>query len=182
LPPVEILNLLSEKEKMISGQLYNAADPQLVAERKETRGLLHRLNITEYGDPILYQEIIPELLPNCAPDIWIEPPFFCDYGYNIYAGEKVFFNFDCVILDACPVIIGSNVMFGPGVHIYTATHPKDALQRREGQEYGKPVFIGDDCRIGGRAVILPGIHIGPRCVIGAGVVVTKDVPEDTTRV
>lgn len=170
----------SEKEKMLSGQLYNAADPQLLAERNQARALLHRLNISEYGHNTNYLDIISQLLPNCATDIWIEPPFFCDYGYNIYCGAKVFFNFDCIILDECTVHIGSNVMFGPSVHIYTATHPKDFLLRREELEYGKPVSIGDDCWIGGHAAILPGVHIGNRCIIGGGVVVRKDVPDGTT--
>lgn len=171
--------MASEKEKMLSGQLYDATDPQLVLERKQARSYLHRLNTTEYGDAGKYAEIISKLLPNCASDIWIEPPFYCDYGYNIFAGIKVFFNFDCIILDVCPVRIGSNVMFGPGAHIYTASHPKEFMKRRDVFEFGKPVSIGDDCWIGGQAVILPGVHIGHRCIIGAGAVITKDVPDDT---
>ena len=169
-----------EKENMLSGQLYNVYDPQLIAERKQARSLLHRLNTTEYGNPVKYSEIISQLLPNCSSDILIEPPFFCDYGYNIYAGDKVFFNFNCVVLDVCPVRIGSNVMFGPGVHIYTAAHPRDFMKRRDVFEFGKPVSIGDDCWISGYAIILPGITIGQRCVIGAGAVVTRDVPDDMT--
>jgi maltose O-acetyltransferase len=171
--------MTSEKEKMLSGQLYNANDFQLILERKQARSYLNRLNTTEYGNENKYAEIISKLLPNCASDIWIEPPFFCDYGYNIYAGNRVYLNFDCIILDVCPVRIGSNVMSGPGVHIYTATHPKEFMKRRDGFEFGKPVSIGDDCWIGGRAVILPGVHIGHRCIIGAGAVVAKDVPDDT---
>ena len=168
-----------EKEKMLSGQLYNAFDPYLVSERKKTRSLLHRLNTTDYGNPVNYLKIVAELLPNCPSDIIIEPPFFCDYGYNIYTGYKVNFNFDCVVLDVCPVRIGSNVMFGPGVHIYTATHPTDSMKRRDVFEFGKPVSIGADSWIGGRAVILPGVCIGQRCIIGAGGVIAKDVPDDT---
>jgi len=171
--------MTSEKERMLSGQLYNAYDPYLVTERKQARLLLHRLNTTEYGNPVKYSEIISELLPNCPSDILIEPPFFCDYGYNIYAGHNVFFNFDCVVLDVCPVRIGSNVMFGPCVHIYTATHPKEFMKRRDVFEFGKPVSIGDDCWIGGQAVFLPGVHVGHRCIIGAGAVIAKDVPDDT---
>ena len=171
--------MASEKERMLSGQLYNAYDPHLVSERKKARSLLHRLNTTDYGNPVNYSKIVAELLPNCPSDILIEPPFFCDYGYNIYAGSKVFFNFDCVVLDVCPVRIGSNVMFGPGVHIYTATHPKDSMKRRDVFEFGKPVSIGNDSWIGGRAVILPGVNVGQRCIIGAGAVITKDVPDDT---
>ena len=171
--------MTSEKEKMLSGLLYDAKDPQLASEREKARSHLHRLNTTEYGDANKYSEIVKELLPNCASDIWIEPPFFCDYGYNIYAGHRVFFNFNCIVLDVCAVRIGSNVMFGPGVHIYTATHPKEFMERRNVFEFGKPVSIGDDSWIGGQVVILPGVHIGSRCIIGAGAVIAKDVPDDT---
>jgi maltose O-acetyltransferase len=152
---------------MLSGEFYNASDSQLADERKQARVLLHRLNTSEYGDDRKYPEIISRLLPHCESDIWIESPFYCDYGYNIYAGPKVFFNFDCLVLDVCSVRIGSNVMFGPGVHIYTATHPKDILQRREGREYGKPITIGDDCWIGGRplffraSILVPGVSSEP---------------------
>jgi maltose O-acetyltransferase len=169
----------SEKEKMLSGHLYNASDPQLAAERVHARSLLHRLNTTEYGKIEKYSDTISELLPNCAPGIWIEPPFYCDYGYNIHAGNNVFFNFNCVVLDVCPVRIGSNVLFGPGVHLYTATHPKDFVKRRDNLEFGKPVSIGDDCWIGGYVVILPGVNIGNRCIIGAASVIREDVPDDT---
>ena len=171
--------MASEKEKMLSGLLYDANDSQLTSERKQARSYLHRLNTIEYGDANKYSEIISKLLPNCASDIWIEPPFFCDYGYNIYAGHKVFFNFNCIVLDVCSVRIGSNVFFGPGVHIYTATHPKDFIKRRDVFELGKPVSIGDDSWIGGQAIILPGVHIGHRCIIGASAVISKDVPDDT---
>jgi len=172
--------MASEKEKMLSGKLYNSNDPQLASERKQARSYLHRLNTIEYGDKDKYSDIISNLLPNCTSDIWIEPPFFCDYGYNIYADHGVFFNFNCVVLDVCPVRIGSNVLIGPGVHIYTAAHPQDFMQRRDALEFGKPVSIGDDTWIGGRVVILPGVHIGHRCIIGAGAVITKDIPDDTT--
>ena len=106
----------------------------------------------------------------------MQPPFFCDYGTNIALGERVFFNFNCVVLDVCPVRIGSFTLFGPAVQIYTATHPFDAELRRR-QEFGKPVEIGSDVWVGGGAIILPGVRIGSRAVIGAGSVVTRDVPE-----
>jgi maltose O-acetyltransferase len=137
------------------------------------------LNVTHYGDPSAYQQILASLLPNAADDIWIEPPFFCDYGYNVYTGASVYFNFNCVLLDVMPIRIGANTMFGPNVQVYTATHPVDALQRRQGPEFAKPISIGDDCWIGGSAIICPGVTIGDRCIVGAGAVVTKDVPTDT---
>jgi maltose O-acetyltransferase len=169
----------SEKEKMLAGELYNAGDPLLTEERLRARALTHRLNVTDYGDKAAYAEIIAALLPNAPANIWLEPPFYCDYGYNIYAGENVFFNFNCVVLDVMPVRIGSNVMCGPNVQIYTATHPLDAAERRKGPEFAKAISIGDDCWIGGSAIIAPGVSIGDRCIIGAGAVVTKDVPSDT---
>lgn len=107
----------------------------------------------------------------------IQPPFHCDYGVNITLGARVFFNFNCVVLDVCRVTIGDYSMFGPAVQIYTATHPLDAATRRL-QEYGKPVVIGDDVWVGGGAIICPGVTVGSRSVIGAGSVVTRDVPDD----
>ena len=168
-----------EKEKMIAGLAYYPTDPELRAERDQARKLLQRLNITEYRNMETYREIMSQLLPNCENDIYIEPPFYCDYGYNIYTDHYVHFNFNCVVLDTCPIKIGANTMFGPGVHIYAATHPFDALQRREGWELGKPVSIGEDCWIGGHTTILPGVSIGHRCIVGAGAVVANDVPDDS---
>ena len=172
----------TEKEKMLAGDLYDASDPILAEERRKARALIHRLNVTEYGHDVAYRRIVADLLPNAAADISIEPPFFCDYGYNIYAGEKVYFNFNCVLLDVMPIRIGANVLFGPNVQIYTATHPLDAVERRKGPEFAKPVTIGDDCWIGGGAIISPGTTIGARCVLGAGAVVTRDIPADTVAV
>jgi len=171
--------LNSEKEKMLAGKLYDASDPLLIQQRQTARALTHRLNLTEYGKEAAYKEILSKLLPNASTDIWIEPPFLCDYGYNIYTGEKVFFNFNCVLLDVMPIRIGSNVLFGPNVQIYTATHPTDSMERRKRLEFAKPVSIGDDCWIGGSAIISPNITIGDRCVVGAGSVVTKDIPSDS---
>jgi maltose O-acetyltransferase len=169
---------MSEKEKMLAGELYDASDLLLAQERRRARALTHQLNVTHYGDPSACKQILAALLPNAASDIWIEPPFFCDYGYNIYAGARVFFNFNCVLLDVMPIRIGSNVLFGPNVQLYTATHPVDALERRKGPEFARPISIGDDCWIGGGAVISPGVTIGDRCIVGAGAVVTRDVPSD----
>ena len=107
----------------------------------------------------------------------MQPPFYCDYGENIHLGERVFFNFNCVVLDVCPVTIGDFTLFGPAVPIYTPLHPLNAAARR-GKEYGKPVVIGADVWVGGGAIILPGVSVGPRAVIGAGSVVTRDVPGD----
>lgn len=172
----------TEKEKMLSGEYYNAMDSQLEAERAQARRLTHRLNVTEYGDSEAAVKILKELIPESGKHFWIEPPFYCDYGYNIKVGDAVYFNFNCVVLDVMPVTIGSNVLFGPNVQIYTATHPISAEERRQWLEFAKPITIGDDCWIGGGAIICPGVTIGDRCVIGAGAVVTKDIPDDAIAV
>lgn len=169
----------SEKEKMLAGKFYIASDPVLVEERARAERLRRRLNITDFGDRTAYEGILAQLLPNCPPDLWIEPPFYCDYGYNITAGEHVFLNYNCVVLDVCKVTIGSRALIGPNVQIYAALHPLDAASRWAQLEYGKPVVIGEECWIGGGAVICPGVTVGDRCVIGAGAVVTRDVPEDS---
>lgn len=168
---------MTEKEKMLAGELYDAQDPQLVAERRRARDLLARLNASRDGERELRMGMMRELFGGMGKGVWIEPPFFCDYGGNIQLGDRVFFNFNCVVLDVARVTIGSDVMFGPAVQVYTATHPMDYPLRRAGQEFGKPVTIGSDVWVGGGAILLPGVTVGSRTVIGAGSVVTKDVPE-----
>lgn len=163
---------------MLSGELYSATEETLSKERFRAKNLLKIINIEEFALTSRAKEAIKELLPHAHPSLYIEPPFHCDYGTNIYCDENVYFNVNCVVLDVTRVTIGSNVFFGPGVHIYTAAHPNDHLTRRK-LEFGRPVTIGNDCWIGGAAIILPGITIGHRCIIGAGSVVTKNVPDDT---
>jgi maltose O-acetyltransferase len=168
----------TEKQKMLAGDLYDPLDPQLSAERRRARLLAKALNETRDDQQEERARLIRELIPAAGGDPWIEPPFFCDYGTNITLGEKVFFNFNCVILDVAPVHIGSRVMCGPAVQIYAATHPLSAAERRTGLELGKPIEIGDDVWIGGGAIVCPGVRIGARSVIGAGAVVTRDIPPD----
>ncbi|WCT14539.1 sugar O-acetyltransferase [Mucilaginibacter jinjuensis] len=171
----------SEKQKMLDGEAYLANDPELVKGRTNAKKLLHRLNVTEYLFNDAAKEIVKELIPNAGEGLYIEPPFHCDYGYNIKVGTNVYFNVNCVVLDVCKVNLGSNVFFAPAVQIYTAAHPLNAIERRN-TEFGKPVTIGDDCWIGGNTVICPGVTIGNRCVIGAGSVVTKDIPDNSLAV
>ena len=172
----------SEKDKMLGGELYDPLDPQLVAERRRARLLFKALNDTRDDQQEERARLIKELIPASGRDTWIEPPFYCDYGSNITLGDKVFFNFNCVVLDVAPVRIGSGVLFGPAVQIYAATHPLSAAARRAGAEYGKPVTIGDEVWVGGGAIICPGVNIGARSVIGAGSVVTRDIPEGVVAV
>lgn len=168
----------TEKEKMLSGELYDALDEQLSLERTKARLLLNKLNFASADDSKTMIAILKELIPNAGKDLWIQPPFYCDYGYNIDVGDKVFFNFNCVVLDVMKVSIGSRTLFGPNVQIYTATHPINSHQRATGLEYAKPIVIGEDVWVGGSVVICPGVTIGSRSVIGAGSVVTKDIPGD----
>jgi maltose O-acetyltransferase len=168
----------SEKEKMLAGELYNAVDTELSKERLKARLLIKKLNDTREDEVEERSKILNDLIPNAGEGLWLQPPFFCDYGYNITVGEKVFFNFNCIVLDVAPVTIGSRSMFGPNVQIYTATHPIDFKERASGLEFAKPISIGEDVWIGGSAVICPGVSIGNRSIIGAGSVVTKDIPTD----
>lgn len=168
--------MTSEKDKMLAGELYDPLDVQLCAERQRTRLLLKQLNDSRDDQPQARAQLLKALLPGARGEVWIEPPFFCDYGSNISLGEKVFFNFNCVILDVAPVHIGARVLFGPAVQVYAATHPLHAAERRSGLEFGKPVEIGDDVWVGGGAIICPGVKVGAGAVIGAGSVVTRDVP------
>ena len=166
----------TEKQKMLSGALYNPFDPELVEAHHRARLLSHRLNDAACDSAEVRAAVIKELIPNSGIEVWIEPPFHCDYGTHIRLGDKVFFNFNCVVLDVTFVDIGSRVLFGPAVQIYTALHPLQAAGRRTGLEFGKAVAIGDDVWVGGGAIICPGVQIGKGSVIGAGSVVTKDVP------
>jgi len=173
-----MMPMASEKEKMLNGELYDAADPELVAERNHARELTRRYNQTTPNDEAERQSLLEELFGSCGDDCDIEPPFRCDYGYNIHVGKNFYANFDCVILDVCRVEIGRNCQIAPGVHIYTATHPLNASERTNGLEYGKPVTIGDNVWIGGQAILNPGVTIGDNSVIASGAVVTGDVPDD----
>jgi maltose O-acetyltransferase len=161
---------------MLAGELYDPLDPELVAARVRARDLCQELNATGEREEERRRRILVELFGAGGDEVWMQPPFFCDYGSNISLGKRVFFNFNCVVLDVCAVRIGDFTLFGPAVQIYTATHPLEAELRRR-QEFAKPVTIGADVWVGGAAVICPGVTIGSTAVIGAGSVVTRDIPE-----
>lgn len=167
----------SEKEKMLAGELYDAMDEELVARRVHARDLLQRLNRSGEAEQAMRRQVLCELLGSGGESVWMQPPFYCDYGSNIHLGQRVYFNFNCIVLDVCEVRVGDYCFFGPAVQIYTASHPMEAALRRE-QEFGKPVSLGSDVWVGGGAILCPGVTIGSRTVIGAGSVVTRDLPSD----
>lgn len=166
----------TETEKMLAGELYNAADKDLLKARTKVRKLLRKYN----QNPS--EKLLEKILEKKYKNLYIEPPFYCDYGTNIELGENVYMNFNCTILDCAKVKIGDNTFFAPNIQIYTATHPIDYVERNSGVEFAKPITIGDNCWIGGSSVILPGATIGDNCVIGAGSVVTKDIPSNSVAV
>jgi maltose O-acetyltransferase len=166
----------SEREKMLAGELYDPLDAELAAGRERARDLCRALNATRESQQAERRRILAALFGSGGDSVWMQPPFHCDYGANIHLGERVFFNFNCIVLDVCEVRIGSFTLFGPGVQILTPLHPLDPELRRK-QEFGKPIEIGADVWVGGGALILAGVRIGARAVIGAGSVVTRDVPE-----
>lgn len=167
---------MTEKEKMLSGNMYLPNDPILLEERRRARLMFQEINSLNETEKEKRLTLFYSLLGQAGKDLYIEPPFFCDYGYNIIAGENVFINYNCCILDVMPVVLGNNVMIAPNVQIYTATHPLEAKARNSGREFAKPITIGDNVWIGGGAIICPGVTIGNGSVIAAGAVVVKDVP------
>ncbi|GBB84117.1 hypothetical protein RclHR1_10750006 [Rhizophagus clarus] len=174
-------NTLSEKEKALAGLLYSAFSEELTNDRLKAREILYKYNNSKPGhiDSEEFRErdnMIRQLFGSAGKDIFVEPPFYCDYGYNIHVGENFYCNFNCTILDSNKVTIGDRVMFGPNVSLYPATHPAQPEVRAEGPELAFPIKIGNDVWIGGGAIICPGITIGDGVTVGAGSVVTKDVP------
>jgi maltose O-acetyltransferase len=165
-----------DRANMILGQLYDPLAPELVEARARAQALCRALNDLSEGQAGDRRRLMSELFGKLGEGVSVTPPFHCDYGFNIELGDRVFFNFNCIVLDVCPVQIGSFSLFGPAVQIYTATHPMNAALRRQ-QELGKPVEIGADVWVGGGAIICPGVRIGSSSVIGAGSVVTRDIPE-----
>lgn len=164
---------MTEQEKMLAGDLYYPSDKTLTALRKQCRIQLNELNATCQSDHKKRTRLLKALFGSTGKRLYIESSFKCDYGENIYVGENFYANFNCVILDAARVTIGNNCMIAPQVGLYTATHPIDPVQRATGIEFAKPITIGDNCWIGGMAVINPGVSLGDNVVVASGSVVTK---------
>ena len=155
---------------MLAGELYFAGDPELADDRARCERLQRNYNDT--GD----ESVLRELLGGLGADSWIRPPFFCDYGYNLTLGDNVFMNFNCVVLDVVAVTVGDRVQMASAVQLLAADHPLDPVERATGREFGRPITIEDDVWLGGGAIVCPGVTIGRATVIGAGSVVTKDIP------
>ncbi|WP_200975187.1 sugar O-acetyltransferase [Echinicola sp. 20G] len=180
---------MTEKEKMLAGQQYNTLDPELLAQNYIARRLIKNYNHLDAEDLQQKDQILNELLGKKGDKVWIEAPFYCDYGEHIYIGENTFVNMNCTFLDDNTISIGKNGLIAPGVQIYTASHPlkaSDRIRRPEEQSpnepiyrtFSKPVDIGDNVWIGGNVCIMPGVSIGDNVTIGAGSVVTKDIPDN----
>jgi maltose O-acetyltransferase len=170
----------TEKAKMLAGELYLPGDAEIQADLAATKRWLARFNASLAQSPAESREMLLERFGAVGKGTVIRPPFFCDYGYNIRLGDGVFLNYNCVLLDVVTIAVGDGTQIGPAVQIYSADHPRDPELRRQGFELGRPVMIGCEVWIGGGAIILPGVSIGDRSVIGAGSVVTRNVAAGET--
>ncbi len=174
---------MTEKEKCRQGLLYNANyDEELINERTYCKSICEEYNQTKYADFEKRSALIRKIIKATKKNFLIEQPFWCDYGYNIELGENFYSNHNLVILDCAKVIFGDNVFVGPNCSFYTAGHPVDAKQRNEGLEYAHPITVGNNVWLGGNVVVLPGISIGNNSIIGAGSIVTKDIPDNVIAV
>ena len=175
---------MTEKEKMIAGKVYNSQDSELVAALNKSKSLCHQYNNLDFSNVAARKVIIDELLQEEHNDGYcvFTPPFWCDYGFNVKVGKNFYSNHNLVILDCAEVTFGDNVFVGPNCGFYTAIHPIDAHQRNTGIELAKPIKVGSDVWFGGGVTVLPGVTIGDNVVIGAGSVVTKDIPDNVIAV
>ena len=171
---------MTEKEKMQRGDFYDPGDPELCADRERAQRFMRDYNLTTVEDRDVRQVLLKDHLGAIGERCAIRAPLFVDYGYNIHIADRVFMNFGCVLLDVCEIRIGEQTQIGPGVQIYAADHPRDPASRKDGLEFGRPITIGANVWIGGHAIILPGVTIGDDAIIGAGSVVTRDVPAGST--
>ncbi len=168
----------TEYEKMRSQELYYFSDPEIHASLVHAKKVCARLrSMTIYDED--YRQVIEELIPSIPQSTTICPPFHCDHGTGIILGENVFMNYDCIMLDGGYIRIGKHTLIGPHCQFYTPQHPMDYVERREEKETAYPITIGEDCWLGGNVVVCPGVTIGNRCIIAAGSVVTKDIPDDS---
>ena len=170
---------MTELEKQKNLEEYWNNDPEIVEAKKRARAITQMINQTSAEDTGRIFDIACELFASCGKGLYIKPPFYCDFGYNIHVGENCIINFQCVFLDEAPIILGNNCMIGPMTGLYTVSHPLDPERRAAGYVSGKLIVLKDNVWVGGSCTILPGVTIGENAVIGAGSVVTKDVPAGT---
>lgn len=173
---------MGQRERMLAGLPYKAWMDGLAEERLKARKLVQEFNLSEPEDLAKRTELIGRILGKVGKNAYIEPPFRCDYGSNIEIGDDFYANYNCIVLDVAKVTIGNNVMLAPNVAIYTAGHPIHPESRKSGYEYGIPITIGDNVWIGGNVVVNPGVNIGDNAVIGAGSIVTRDIPDNAIAV
>lgn len=174
---------MTEKEKMLAGEYYSAVDPELISELNAVKDIIHEYNLLRPSDLERRREMLLSLLGHVADDkVFINQPFYCDYGKQISVGRRFFANFNLTILDEAPVTFGDDCFIGPNVSIYTACHSTDPLERNSRREWARPVSIGSNVWIGGSVVILPGVTIGDNVTIGAGSVVVHDIPSNSIAV
>lgn len=174
---------MTEKEKMLAGMIYDANyDPHLIEERFECKELCHDYNLLRPRQTKERTALLHRILGSIKGSVLIEQPFVCDYGYNIHVGENFYSNHNLVILDCAEVRFGDNVFIAPNCGFYTAGHPLDPIERNKGLEYARPIIVGDNVWFGAGVSVLPGVRIGNNCVIGAGSVVTRDIPDNSLAV
>ncbi len=173
---------MGERDKMINGEIYEPFCQELEQDRFRAKELCREYNLLHSDEKDKKQEILKKLLGNAGDSSIIEPNFFCDYGYNIEFDGFVYVNHNSVFLDCSKIKIGADTFIGPNCGLYTAVHPTNAKDRVAGKEWARPITIGNGVWLGGNVVVLPGVTIGDRAVIGAGSVVTKDIPPDTVAV
>jgi maltose O-acetyltransferase len=180
---------LSQRERMLTGEVYDSRDPELLALAHRARALLATFAALPSTDGAARHRTLVELLGHVGAGVWIEPPFFCDYGQHISIGDDSFVNVNCVFLDSAPIHVGTRVLIGPGVQLLTVSHPLSAAERiipfeerhphqAPYRTYARPIFIGDRVWLGAGSIVLPGVTIGANAVIGAGSLVTADIPPD----
>lgn len=173
---------MTELERMQKGLVYNDFDQDLFNKRVEAKKLFKAYNKTEDEEIDLRNKIMKQLFKNVGENVWIEPDFRCEFGKNITIGDNVYINFGCIILDCSEVTIGSNTLLGPNIGLYAANHSTDATERINGGCYGKPIHIGNNVWLGGDVKVLQGVTIGDNTIIGAGSIVTKDIPDNVIAV
>jgi maltose O-acetyltransferase len=172
----------SMRERMLAGDLYIADDPELASESRRAATLLHQFNTSDPSDPDARRGVLRELLGSLGEGAEIRPPMQCDYGYQIHVGARTFINYGAVLLDVGTITIGEDVQVGPNVQLLTPTHPLEPAARRAKWEAAEPITIGNNVWLGGGVIVLPGVSIGENTVVGAGAVVTTDLPANVIAV